>query len=229
VDRPLGQRVVSGILRRLGYREKARVVNDAVIALAAGAPDRVGIVVLAGTGSIAYGADRHGASARAGGLGYLLADEGSGFWLGQRALRAAVRGTDGRGPQTRLAALAFEALAVSSLAELAPRFYEEPGAQHRIASLAGLVQRATDEGDAVAAGLLEEGASELALAARAVARQLDLAGAPYPVVLAGGAFKACPGVVAPFLRGLDLPEARPARLEVEPARGAVALALDLLR
>jgi N-acetylglucosamine kinase-like BadF-type ATPase len=229
VDRPQGQQVVSGILRRLGYREKARVVNDAVIALAAGAPDRVGIVVLAGTGSIAYGADRRGGTARASGLGYLLADEGSGFWLGQRTLRAAVRATDGRGPETKLAALVFEALGVTSLAELAPRFYEEAGAQHRIAALAGLVQRASDAGDAVAAALLEDGAGELSLAARAVARRLDLAGEPYPVVLAGGAFKACPGMVAPLLAALDLPEARPARLEVEPACGAVSLALDLLR
>ena len=57
-----------------------RVVNDAAVALAAGASDRVGIVVLAGTGSIAYGADRAGRTARSGGYGFLLADEGSGYW-----------------------------------------------------------------------------------------------------------------------------------------------------
>ena len=102
VDRPADEQVIRGILRRLGYRETARVVNDAAIALAAGAPERVGIVVLAGTGSIAYGADRAGRTARAGGYGFLLADEGSGYWLGHQALRAAVRAADGRGPQTLL-------------------------------------------------------------------------------------------------------------------------------
>jgi N-acetylglucosamine kinase-like BadF-type ATPase len=109
VDRPPEERVVSGILRRLGYRQRARVaiINDAAIALVAGAPQRWGIVVLSGTGSIAYGLDRSGRSARAGGYGYLLADEGSGYWLGHGALRAAVRGADGRGPQTRLTAMVF--------------------------------------------------------------------------------------------------------------------------
>jgi N-acetylglucosamine kinase-like BadF-type ATPase len=205
------------------------VVNDAAIALVAGAPERWGIVVLSGTGSIAYGVDRGGRPARAGGYGYLLADEGSGYWLGHRALRAAVRGSDGRGPQTRLTALVFEALGVTTMAELVPRVYEEGLANHQVAALAGLVQRARDEGDPLAAGFLEEGGAELGLAARAVALQLELAGQPFPVVLAGGAFKACPGLMEPLTRALQLPEARPARLGVEPAHGAVTLALDLLR
>ncbi len=58
VDRPHDEGVIRSILRRLGHRESARVVNDGAIALVAGAPGRVGIVVLAGTGSICYGADR---------------------------------------------------------------------------------------------------------------------------------------------------------------------------
>ena len=60
VDRPHDEAVIRGILRRLGYRDGVRVVNDGAVALAAGAPARVGIVVLAGTGSIAFGADRTG-------------------------------------------------------------------------------------------------------------------------------------------------------------------------
>jgi glucosamine kinase len=229
VDRPPEERLVSGILRRLGYRQRARVVNDAAIALVAGAPDRWGIVVLSGTGSIAYGLDRGGRPARAGGYGYLLADEGSGYWLGHRALRAAVRGADGRGVPTRLTELVFESLGVTSMAELVPRVYEEGLANHQVAALAGLVQKAAGQGDGLAASFLEEGGAELGLAARAVARQLELGAQPFPVVLAGGAFKACPGLVEPLTRSMAMPEARPARLAVEPARGAVTLALDLLR
>ena len=229
VDRPHDEAVIRGILRRLGHREKVRVVNDAAIALTAGAPDGVGIVVLAGTGSISYGQDRSGKSARAGGFGFLLADEGSGYWLGHQALRATVRASDGRGPETRMMPIVFEALEVSSVSELVPRVYEKGLPKHRIAALAGVVQRARDEGDAVAADLIESGARELALAARAVARQLDLGGDPFPVVLAGGAFKACPSMVTPLEKHLDLPGARPALLAVEPARGAVRLALDLLQ
>jgi N-acetylglucosamine kinase len=229
VDRPHDEAVIRGILRRLGHRENVRVVNDAAIALVAGAPDGIGIVVLAGTGSISYGQDRAGASARAGGFGFLLADEGSGYWLGHQALRATVRAADGRGPGTRIMPIVFEALEVSSVSELVPRVYEKGLPKHRIAALASLVQRAYDEGDAVAAALIESGARELALAARAVERQLALGDGPFPVVLAGGAFKACPSMVAPLEKHLDLPGARPVLLEVEPARGAVRLALDLLK
>ena len=229
VDRPHDEAVIRGILRRLGHRETVRVVNDAAIALMAGAADGVGIVVLAGTGSISYGQDRAGKSARAGGFGFLLADEGSGYWLGHQALRATVRAADGRGPETRMMPIVFEALEVSSVSDLVPRVYEKGLPKHRIAALAGVVQRARDEGDAVAAELIESGARELALAARAVARQLDLGDGPFPVVLAGGAFKACPSMVTPLEKHLDLPGARPALLTVEPARGAVRLALDLLQ
>jgi len=229
VDRPHDEAVIRGILRRLGHRENVRVVNDAAIALLAGAPEGVGIVVLAGTGSIAYGQDAGGKSARSGGYGFLLADEGSGYWLGHQALRATVRAADGRGPATRIMPIVFEALEVSSVSDLVPRVYEKGLPKHRIAALASVVQRAHDEGDAVAAALIEGGAQELSLAARAVARQIDLGDGPFPVVLAGGAFKACPSMVAPLEKHLDLPGARPALLEGEPARGAVRLALDLLK
>ncbi len=229
VDRPNDERVIRDILRRLGYRENTRVVNDAAIALVAGAPGRIGIVVLAGTGSIAYGTDATGRTARSGGYGFLLADEGSGYWLGHQALRAAVRSQDGRGPKTRLVSLLFEALEVTSVAGLVPRVYEKGLPKHRIAALAPLVQRAADEGDATAAALVEQGGHELALAVQSVARQLTFGEAGFPVVLAGGAFKACPGMVRPLIRDVGVPGAHPSLLEGEPAKGAVALALDLLK
>lgn len=229
VDRPQDEQVIKGILRRLGHRQTARVVNDAAIALAAGAPDRTGVVVLAGTGSIAYGADPTGKTARAGGYGFLLADEGSGYWLGHQSLRAVVRAADGRGPTTRLTPLLFAELEVASVPELVPRVYERGLPKHRIAALAPLVQKAHDAGDAVASELIALGARELALIARSVARQLALGSSPYPLVLAGGVFKGCPALVDPLVASLELPLARPVLLDVEPARGAVNLALDLLR
>jgi N-acetylglucosamine kinase-like BadF-type ATPase len=229
VDRPQDEQVIKGILRRLGHRQSARVVNDAAIALAAGAPERTGVVVLAGTGSIAFGQDRTGRTARAGGYGFLLADEGSGYWLGHQALRAVVRAADARGPATELTPLLFEELEVASVPELVPRVYERGLPKHRIAALAPLVQKAHERGDAVATELIGQGARELALIARAVVRQLSLGADPYPVVLAGGVFKGCPDLVPPLVAALELAAARPALLQVEPARGAVNLALDLLQ
>jgi N-acetylglucosamine kinase len=228
VDRPSDEATVREILRRLGHRQSARVVNDATIALVAGSPERIGIVVLAGTGSIAYGVDRAGQTARSGGYGFLLADEGSGYWLGHQALRAAVRGIDGRGEPTQLAGLAFDALGIRSLAELVPIAYEKGFPKYQLASLAALVETAAALGDRVAGALLRQAAEELSLAARAVARQLSFGEEPYPVVLAGGVFRACPSLAGLLSEALALPGAKPAPLVLEPARGAVALALDLL-
>jgi N-acetylglucosamine kinase-like BadF-type ATPase len=229
VDRPRDENAIRNILRRLGHRETARVVNDAVIALTAGAPDGVGIVLLAGTGSIAYGADRHGHSARSGGYGFILADEGSGYWLGHQALRAAVRAADGRGPATAMEAMLFEHLQVRTVSELVPLVYVRGLPKHRIASLAPFVQGAADAGDAVASGLLVLAGHELSLAVRSVAARLSFDDGAFPVVLAGGVFKACPSLEAMLGTALALPGARPARLTDEPARGAVTLALGILQ
>ncbi len=88
VDRARDAEIIRGILRRIGHRAQVIVVNDALIALEAGVPGMPGTVVIAGTGSIAYGRNAEGRGARAGGWGYVLGDEGSGYWLGRLALRA---------------------------------------------------------------------------------------------------------------------------------------------
>ena len=228
VDRVRDQETVGGILRRLGHHGTVRVVNDAVIALVAGARERFGIVVISGTGSIAYGLDRQGRSARAGGYGYLLADEGSGYWLGQQVLRAAVRALDGRGPKTALRERLFQALGIASIDQLIPLVYEKKMSRNEIARLAGLVEEARNEGDTVAGEILENAAEELSAAARSVALQLAFS-EPFTVVLSGGVFKACPTLHPLVNRALRLPQAKTTVLEGEPAEGAVLLALELLR
>ncbi len=228
VDRPRDENIIRNILRRLGHRESARVVNDAIIALTAGAPDGVGIVILAGTGSIAFGQDPAGTTARSGGYGFVLADEGSGYWFGHQALRAATRAADGRGEKTLLQDMLFEALGVKNVGELVPLVYVKGLPKHRIAALAPFVQRAADAGDALARQLLEQGGDELARAARAVADQLDFQSRPVPVILAGGAFTACPSLVDGVLGRIDVPGGRGRRLTEEPAQGADTLALHML-
>src|SRR5438128_1339137 len=73
-----------------------------VLALVAGAQDAPGIVIVSGTGSIAYGRNANGEAARAGGWGHMIGDEGSGYWIGREALTAVMRAADGRGPATGL-------------------------------------------------------------------------------------------------------------------------------
>ena len=121
-DRPARFELVRGVLARLGYRKRVRVVNDALIALAAGAPDGLGVVVVAGTGSVAFGRDPSGTTARSGGWGWLLGDEASGYWLGHAAVRQGIRAVDGRGPETSLFERICRRVGVGSAQELADWF-----------------------------------------------------------------------------------------------------------
>src|SRR3989337_1666562 len=108
VDRPDDSAVVRAIMKRIGYKARVLVVNDALVALEAGAPRQPGVVVISGTGSICYGRNAAGEAARSGGWGYVLGDEGSGYWIGRAALRAVLRESDRRGPRTALSQLLLE-------------------------------------------------------------------------------------------------------------------------
>ena len=229
VGQPGADQVIRDVLRRLGQRQPVRVVNDALVALVAGAPSGIGIVVVAGTGSIAYGVDPDGHEARSGGWGYLLGDEGSAFWLGHYAVRHAIRAADGRGVATTLYPLICDKLGVSDPNELVKWFYDQELSRNRVADLASLVETASVDGDEAAETLMDQAAKHLASAARAVANHLKFPDR-HPVVLAGGAFKACPSL-SPRVESLldDLPQVEVKLLEVDPAVGAVTLALELLR
>src|SRR6185436_5599428 len=104
VDREDEMRTVRAVMGRIGHKSRVLVVNDALIALAAGAKDAPAIVIISGTGSIVYGRNAAGEAARAGGWGHMIGDEGSGYWIGREALSAVMRAYDGRGPATRLTA-----------------------------------------------------------------------------------------------------------------------------
>jgi len=225
--KPEDEELIRGVFRRLGHRQRIRIVNDAVIALVAGAPDGVGVVVIAGTGSIAYGVDPAGRTARSGGWGYLLGDEGSAFWLGHAAVRQGIRAIDGRGPATTLFERISRRLDLEKPTGLVKWFYDQDHSRDRVATLASIVEEAASAGDEAADSLLDEAAAHLARAARACTKQLSFS-EPYPLVLAGGAFKACPSLFRRLEASLGLPQAKVVRLEGEPARGAVTLALELL-
>jgi N-acetylglucosamine kinase-like BadF-type ATPase len=214
VDREPERDLVAELLRRLGIRKKVRIVNDAFVALVAGAPDGHGIVVISGT-------------ARSGGWGYLLGDEGSAFWLGHAAVRLGIRAADGRGQPTALYDLICKHLQIGAPSGLVEWFYDQEHSRTRVAQLARLVEQAATEGDEAADDLLDQAARHLVRAARAVDRQLSFPGA-YPLVLSGGAFRACPSLVRRIEARMELQRAQILRLEVEPATGAVTLALQLL-
>jgi len=109
VDRPGDRERVSTALRVRSLAERLLLVSDSELVLAAGCPEGWGLALVSGTGSICFGRAPDGRTARAGGWGYLLGDEGSGFAIAQQALRLAARTADGRAEAHELleAALAF--------------------------------------------------------------------------------------------------------------------------
>lgn len=231
VDRPADAEAVQGIMRRIGFKTRALVVNDALVALTAGAGDDPGIVLIAGTGSIAYGRDAAGRAARSGGWGYLLGDEGGGFWIGRAALSAVVRQFDGRGPATELTGMVLRQMELESPSQLIHEIYYRDLHRHAISGLAALVQRATEEGDAVAAQILARAAAELTAAAASVVTRLGMRGESFPALLSGGIFRAMPCLTRDVTTRLSevAPRSDVRLLTVEPAVGAVRLALAAAR
>ncbi len=205
------------------------VVHDGQLALAAGTPEGWGVAVLCGTGSLVYGEDQKGRAARAGGWGYLLGDEGSGYAIGLAALRAGVRAADGRGPETELTHAILTYWSLERPEDLIARVYRPPVARGEIAALAKVVSDVAARGDAVAESLLRTAGEELALAAHAVATQLALP-QPIPCALAGSVILNIDDVRESFQRSATARATSlgPVTAVSEPARGAVRLAKGLL-
>jgi N-acetylglucosamine kinase-like BadF-type ATPase len=231
VDREEDDRIVRGIMRRLGFRSHTLVVNDALIALVAGVGDNPGVVIIAGTGSIAYGVNQHAQAARAGGWGYVLGDEGSGFWIGREALMAVVREADGRGPRTGLTPLVLEHFTLEQASGLVREVYDRGRHRQAIAALGPVVERARADGDVVAGEILRNASQELTRAAASVIERLQMRGSAFQIVLSGGIFRLIAWLVEDVTQRLAevAPRATVALLATEPATGALHLALNELR
>ncbi len=230
-DRPADAEVLRSIMRRISAKARVVVANDALVALVAGAGDAPGVVVISGTGSITYGRNRHNRAARAGGWGFVLADEGSGYWIGRRALVAVMRAGDGRGPATALTEKVLTHLGLERPSELVQLVYFKDAPLPTIAALGPLVEAARAAGDPTAEGIMDTAAGELVIAAQSVVRRLDMAADSFPFILAGGMFPAIPWLAQELQRRLPAlaPRAVVRRLEAAPAVGAVRLALNEIR
>jgi N-acetylglucosamine kinase-like BadF-type ATPase len=227
VDRPGDSAAVTSVVREMLPAARVLVHNDAVIALAGGVGRLYGVVLIAGTGAIAYGVDAHGRSCRASGWGHLLGDEGSGYDIGLGALRAVLRAHDGRGPATALAARIISAWNLDRPEDLIGLVYASGFPRRRIAALVPLVDDAAGAGDAVARRLLTAAGQELGQAACAVIRGLSMQSDAFEVPLVGGAFQTrhlLRDAVDETIRDLA-PRATLIEPRHEPAMGAALLAL----
>lgn len=177
------------ILEQILEAEKLIVTTDALIALAGATAGEPGIITIAGTGSIAFGRNAAGNTARAGGWGYVFGDEGGGFDIARQALRAALRFEEGWGPPTALHSRLLELTGAASANELLHRFYTTEFPRPRIAACARLVDDAAGAGDAVAREILENAAQQLAALASSVRRQIFQRGEDAIVAYIGGVFR----------------------------------------
>jgi N-acetylglucosamine kinase-like BadF-type ATPase len=231
VDRADDAAIVRGIMKRIGFKARVVVVNDALVALEAGIPGDPGVVIISGTGSIAYGRNAANEAARAGGWGYVLGDEGSGYWIGRAALRAVLREADDRGPKTALTSLLLRHFDVLQAQNLLHEVYHTDLKPSAIGQLAQCVQQAFSEGDEAAIGILRGAADQLEGSGVSVARRLGLIGEPFPFILSGGIFRAVPWLRDELQRRLPVasPRSEARLLDREPAAGAVTLALQEAR
>lgn len=211
-------------IRELIRSQRYYVTHDAEIALEGANEGCPGIIVIAGTGSMAYGRNREGEAARAGGWGYAFGDEGGAFYLARQALRAALAFEEGWGQPTKLYNKLLEAAHAETADQILRRFYA--GQQRSImASYASLLDDAEREGDDVARVILTEGGGELAKYVQHVHHRLFPSRESVEIAYVGGVFQ------SDFLRSVFVDRIKMAigyvahRPKLSPAAGALLRAL----
>jgi len=209
------QRILTGVVG--GAIE---VIGDMEIALESGFGGGPGVIVIAGTGSIVYGRNAQGETARAGGGGRLISDEGSGHWCVVRALGAALRAHD-QGRDSELLQRLLAAFSVRTVPDLIVEVNADPGRD--LASLYPVVLAAADAGDPIAAAVLEQAGSELAKLAEVVIRRLFREDEEVPFGEHGGVFASSARVREAFEEALQAScsRLRLLRREIDPALGAL--------
>ncbi|HBY73817.1 MAG TPA: hypothetical protein DEG44_03950 [Candidatus Kerfeldbacteria bacterium] len=225
------QLVKKALAKWLRPQTRLTVVNDIHIVRRSGSADPYGIALIAGTGSHCFGINHHGDIAYAGGLEYLLSDEGSGYDMGIKVLRAAVRSADGRTKPTQLATAVLQHFKVRSVRSLEPIVYHGQRLdKSKIAKLAKLVD-ALAKTDWRAKEIMAETQTELVLHVAAVVQRLHMKQLPFDLVVAGGVFDISS---VPFLKQFSTkvkyfaPRCSVIKPSHPPVWGAVRLAQDQL-
>lgn len=228
VARESDRSVILPAIKKLDLAEKIILEHDAAIALAGALACEPGVVVLAGTGAMAFGINRSGEERRANGWGNVLGDQGSAYYMGRRALMAACKAYDGRGPETILIERLMEHFDLNEFTDIVGEIYGKQTSSKDIASLAPLASQAAKDGDEVAAMILENAAEELALAATAVIKGLNMQNEVFQVAISGSVFNVGEPLLTPFSEYLKstAPNVEVIDPRFEPAMGAVFLALQ---
>lgn len=187
LDSPEDKNLIEDILTNVFPRvpqDKRVAVNDIVIARRSNSDKAYGVALISGTGSNGYGINKRGKEAFVGGLDWLLTDDGSGFEVGMKALRAAVKSEDGR-RASKLEELVKNRLNIDSMRDLVPGIYQKFEKSY-IASFAPLVDTAKADGDTVAKEILDMACDDLFEMLETLMKRLKLKTTDCDLVLVGG-------------------------------------------
>jgi N-acetylglucosamine kinase-like BadF-type ATPase len=228
-DRPADREILESWSHEDDWAERLVLANDGDLVVAAGTAEGWGIGLIAGTGSIAVGRAADGRTARAGGWGHLIGDEGSAYWVVLESLRQVVRRADGREPARPdtdpLRERLCRALGVSTPSEIVSALYAPGIDRTLIAALAPEVLAAAGEDAKVFEEVLAPAANALAEQVAAVARALHWPEGPLPLAYAGGFLLSARAVAQRMIENLaSRGYSVVAQPVPEPVRGAVLLA-----
>lgn len=215
---------IAGTVRALVRAGQVIVTNDAVTSYLGAIGVSPGCMVAAGTGVIALSGDMDGSFARADGWGYILGDDGGGYYIGRRGLASALRAWDGRGGSEALRQKAEGSIGPPE--EIKQRVYGASNPASEVAEFALQVAEAAREGDPTAARIWADAACEVALTATASLGEVFDPGTPVTVSWTGSVFNAEDLMLEPFKRHIAgmWPTARLLAPEGTALRGAELLA-----
>ncbi|MBZ9572318.1 hypothetical protein KJA15_03240 [Patescibacteria group bacterium] len=209
------------------FQGKVTIGSDQLSGFRSGTDKKDGVVLISGTGSAAHGW-RKEKEAHAGGWGWLN-DEGSAFWVGQKAYQAVLKDLDGRGPKTLMSHLFLKKFKAKKAGDLKRKIFLRSNLIETVASLALLVDKIVQKKDKTAQSLFIEAGDELFLAAKTVIQDLNFQKKRFPLVLIGGMFKSelILETVTSRIKKFA-PEVKFIRPKVEPVIGAIKLAIENL-
>lgn len=183
------RRLTRVLIQRLQQAAEVYITTDAHIALVGAVGGNYGVAINAGTGAIAVGLNMNGQFARADGWGYVLGDEGSGYWIGLEATRAALRAYDGRGEHTVLEKMVTEHYGIEKLSDLVEETRQHRLLPSKVSKLVPRVFQAAEIADGVAANILAEAGRRLGRSAKSVIQQLKMENEEFGLALVGGVFR----------------------------------------
>ena len=227
LDSKKSEKLMVEIIKQLGFDCKILAVNDSLLVLSAVTKGKPGVVVISGTGSIAYGMNSDNDTIRCGGWGHILDDNGSGYKIGESALKYALRSYDGRGKKTILEETLKKALNLEYLPDCIERVYNDFN-KAEIAGYAIYVKEGAAMNDEVCKDIIQEAALELFKLADAVLTKMQAD--DLEVIVSGGTILNIDMLYTSFIIFMKekYPKTKVIKIDKEPVMGAIYLAQQYL-